>query len=315
VTAPAPVIPTLLSAPALRDLLAIGVFLVVSHLLGSRRAQLAPEERYAPGGWAFVANALLMIWIGREAAQLRHFLPQASRDADAMVAMTLSGALWTVQTVVLFDLSFRRDGAMLRRVGYFVGAFATVALVLGHAARDPWGLHDLPILNLPALIVALGTILLILGAEHLWRNRDRLSASERRMPEVVTGLANLILLVWWAREAGHLATTLASPDSRLGAGTDDRILAAVFTSAAWTLQAVVLFALGWVRGSAFLRWSGLVLFGLTVLKFLVVDLDRVDAFWRFVSALGIGAALLVVSFLYQRRARRATAPRESAGTA
>ena len=308
VTAPGPVIPELLGAPALRDLLAIGVFLVASHLLGSRRAQLSPEERYAPGGWAFVANALLMIWIGREAAQLRHFLPQVSRETDAVVAMTLSGAMWTVQAIVLFDLSFRRDGAVLRRVGYFVGLFAALALVLGHAARDPWALRDLPILNVPALIVALGTILLILGAEHLWRNRDRLSESERRMPEVVTGLANLILLIWWAREAGHLATALTS-------GTNDRILGAVFTSAAWTFQAVVLFALGWVRGSAFLRWSGLVLFGLTVLKFLVVDLDRVDAFWRFVSALGIGAALLVVSFLYQRKARHAAAPRGSAGAA
>ena len=124
------------------------------------------------------------------------------------------------------------------------------------------------------------------------------------MPEIATAAANLILLLWWAREAGHLASVVTPPGAGLGSrAVATRTLAAVFTSAAWTLQAVVLFALGWVRSSAFLRWSGLALFGLTVLKFLLVDLDRVDAFWRFVSALGIGAALLIVSFLYQRKAR------------
>ena len=312
-TAPAPMIPTLLDARALRDLLVIGVFLGVAHLLGSRRRLLAREERFTPEGWAFIANALLMIWLGREAEQLRHLLPQVSRYATATA--TLSGAIWMAQAFVLFDLSFRRDGRALRYVGYFVAFVAALALFVGHAERDLWGLLDLPIVNLPALIVAIGTTLLILGAEHLWRHRARLADSERRMPEVATAVANSILLFWWAREAGHLAAAISPPDSRLGPETHDRILAAVFTSAAWTIQAVVLFALGWVRGSAFLRWSGLVLFGLTVLKFLVVDLDRVDAFWRFVSALGIGAALLVVSFLYQRKARRAAAPHGSAGAA
>jgi uncharacterized membrane protein len=315
VTGPVPLIPTLLGAPALRDLIVIAVFLGASHLLGSRRSRLAPEERFAPGGWVFVANALLMIWIGREAAQLRHFLPQVSREYAVVAALTLSGAIWMVQALVLFDLSFRRDGPVLRHIGYFVAGVAALALVLGHAEQDLWTLRELPILNVPAAIVAIGTTLLILGAEHLWRNRARLFESEHRMPEVVTGVANVILLAWWAREARHLAAALSPPDPRLGPETHDRILAAVFTSAAWTLQAVVLFGLGWVRGSAFLRWSGLVLFGLTVLKFLLVDLDRVDAFWRFVSALGIGAALLVVSFLYQRKARHAAAPRGSAGTA
>jgi len=80
-------------------------------------------------------------------------------------------------------------------------------------------------------------------------------------------------------------------------------LGAVFASAAYTIQAGVLLALGWRSGSAFLRWLGLGLFGLTVLKFLVVDLQNADVFWRFLTAIAVGAVLLVVSYLYQRRAR------------
>ena len=160
-------------------------------------------------------------------------------------------------------------------------------------------------MNTAALVVVFGTTMLIVGAELLWRRRAELAPWERRMPEIATAAANFVLLFWWAREAGHLASVVSAGAGFGSAAPGARTLAAVFTSAAWTLQAITLFTLGWVRGSAFLRWSGLALFGLTVLKFLLVDLDRVDAFWRFVSALGIGAALLVVSFLYQRKARRA----------
>jgi uncharacterized membrane protein len=291
------------------------VFLLASHLIGRRRDLLAPEERHAPGAWVFIANALLMIWVGREADQVRQFLPQVSGSADGAIAVTIAGCAWVIQSFVLFRLSMSRSAPVLRLVGYFVGGFAVVALITGHAGRDPWNAAYLPLLNTAALIVAFATTLLILGAEFLWRHRDRLAASERRIPEVTTAVANLILLIWWAREAGHLASAVAPSGEGFGSAAPAvRTLAAVFTSAAWTLQAVVLFALGWVRGSAFLRWSGLVLFGLTVLKFLLVDLDRVDAFWRFVSALGIGAALLIVSFLYQRKARAGAAIRGSAET-
>lgn len=303
-----PTVPTLLDAPALRDLIAIAIFILVAHLLGRSRDRLANEERHVPGAWAFVANALFMIWSARETGQVRHFLPQAAGLEEAPIAMTLASAAWIVQAFVLFQLSIARRAPVLRRLGYFVAGIALLALLTGHSMRDPWNASYLPILNTAALVVAFATTLLILGGELLWRHRDALDPSERRMPEVVTAAANLILLAWWAREAGHLAAAAAPSDAARGAGGPAvRTLAAVFTSAAWTLQAVVLFALGWVRGSAFLRWSGLVLFGLTVLKFLLVDLDRVDAFWRFVSAIGIGAALLVVSFLYQRKARRTAA--------
>jgi uncharacterized membrane protein len=316
VTAGTPVIPTLLSGASLRDLLCLLVFLLVCDVVGRRKDLLESSERHVPGVGAFVSNALLMIWIAREAGQLRHFIP-GDEGTDGIVAVTLTAAAWLLQAVVLFWLALRRDAPALRHVGYAVAGSATLALVTGHAARDPWSPGSPPLLNTAALIVASAIALLIAGGEILARQRSRLARWELRTPEVATAAANLMLLLWWAREAGHLASVVAGAaavEASRGvaaAGLAVRTLAAVFTSAAWTLQAVALFALGWLRSSAFLRWSGLALFGLTVLKFILFDLDRVDAFWRFVSALGIGAALLVVSFLYQRKARR-SAPSSTA---
>lgn len=297
--------PSLLDAPALRDLLVIGVFVTASHLLGRSRDRLAAGEWHAPGAWVYVSNALLMIWIARQAGELRRHLPQVTGSGADEVSATLTGAAWMLQALVLLDLAFRRAAPVLRHAGYAVAGFAILSLLIGHVAGDPWTREHLPIVNTAALVVAFGTTMLIVGAELLWRRRAELAPWERRMPEIATAAANFVLLFWWAREAGHLASVVSAGAGFGSAAPGARTLAAVFTSAAWTLQAITLFTLGWVRGSAFLRWSGLALFGLTVLKFLLVDLDRVDAFWRFVSALGIGAALLVVSFLYQRKARRA----------
>ena len=48
-------------------------------------------------------------------------------------------------------------------------------------------------------------------------------------------------------------------------------------SAAWTAEAIVVFTIGWFRDSSYLRWLGIGTLGLTILKFLLVDLARVDA--------------------------------------
>jgi uncharacterized membrane protein len=79
---------------------------------------------------------------------------------------------------------------------------------------------------------------------------------------------------------------------------------AFMTSLLWTLEAAALMVMGWRRRSSFLRWLGLGLLGLTVLKFVFGDLAVVDVFWRFAGAVLVGASLLLVSYFYQRRMRR-----------
>ena len=53
---------------------------------------------------------------------------------------------------------------------------------------------------------------------------------------------------------------------------------------------------------------GLGLVGLTAAKFVLFDLAAADPFWRFLSALVAGAAMLAISWVYQRKKRAAVAP-------
>jgi hypothetical protein len=142
---------------------------------------------------------------------------------------------------------------------------------------------------------------------RLARVRDHLSPAERWSPEIWSLVASVPLLLWSSGEAAHAARLLVAgpgpaavtPELQLSVKT----IAAAITSGAWLVEAVLLLVLGWLRGSAFLRWCGLVLFGLTVLKFLLFDLRNVDVFWRFLTAIVAGAAMLAMSYAYQARMR------------
>ncbi len=84
-------------------------------------------------------------------------------------------------------------------------------------------------------------------------------------------------------------------------------LAAALASVAWLGQAVFVLVAGWLRDLPFLRWTGLVLLGITLFKFLVFDLQTIDVFWRFLTAIAVGAAMLAFSYAYQLRMRGAKA--------
>lgn len=174
-------------------------------------------------------------------------------------------------------------------------------------AADGWGRDLPPLVHQDALIALAAAAIVAWAASRLARSRQALAPFERRTPEVWAAAAAFMLLVWIAREAGHLARVLL--DTPSGAAVDDlgraaraelRALAGALTSAGWLIEAIAAFVLGWFRRSAFLRWTGLVLIGATVVKFLLVDLAGADPFWRFLTAIGAGAAMLVLSYVYQR---------------
>lgn len=68
----------------------------------------------------------------------------------------------------------------------------------------------------------------------------------------------------------------------------------------WTILAVILITLGMLYRSAFLRWSALVLFGVTIIKIFFYDLAALSTPYRIISFMVLGVILLLASFLYYR---------------
>jgi uncharacterized membrane protein len=300
-----------LYAVGIRDLVGLASVLAGAGLLARGRAHLHHEERQLPELWAGLGNLMLMVWTGREALHLgvalagdggRWALPLAAgRLRTLQLQATLASAAWLVQSLVLIVLGRRAGGGFLRGAGHAITGIASFVLMLG-LMPDGWNDTQLPILH-PVGIIALAAIALIATvAVVLARARARLAVHERRAPEGWGMVASLVLMAWIALEATHLAHSISRGAEPV---THVQILSASFTSAGWLTEALFLLAIGWIRGSAFLRWVGLGLAGLTVLKFLIVDLQTVDVFWRFLTAIVAGAALLGISYEYQRRAREA----------
>jgi uncharacterized membrane protein len=93
------------------------------------------------------------------------------------------------------------------------------------------------------------------------------------------------------------------PETRFDPGK----LRSAALSVLWALYAVAAMAWGVWRDRALLRMGAILLFSVTVLKVLLVDLAGLDALYRILSVLVLGAALLVASFLYARSRRQPSA--------
>jgi uncharacterized membrane protein len=304
----------LANAPALRDLFCLIVIFVVAALTSRRRDDLGPGERLAPEAWTGIGNLLLMIWSGREASHLSHAFEGrvgrwsggAGGSGAQMLTAAFTACAWIAQAWVLFQLGIagaRR--ALPRFCAYIIATLAGVVLLICIAfVSNTWSGSSASLFDPFGIATLLGTLGLIAIGHEIGRARPHLGDSELRMHEVVTTLANVVMLAWSAREAPRLAIAI-SPAAGSARAPGVATVGAVITSGAWTIQAAVLLALGWAKSSPFLRWLGLALFGLTVLKFLFVDLQQVDVFWRFLTAIVVGLVLLAVSYFYQRRRRNA----------
>ena len=229
---------------------------------------------------------------------------------------------WCLEAAALVGLGLR-GRSWLRFCGYVVGLLGAAWLLARLALDQGWSNALVPVLYPDGLRNLVSLAALVAIAALVGRRGADLGGPERLVGRLWTIGVNLLVLGWAALESSHVARALhgtgghwARPPAitDLPSGQQMMMLGAVMTSLAWLVQAVVLLALGWRQADAFLRWLGLGLFGFTVVKFLLVDLAAVDFFWRFLIAILVGAALLGVSYLYQRRARaRGSAPPPEGG--
>jgi hypothetical protein len=113
------------------------------------------------------------------------------------------------------------------------------------------------------------------------------------------GSVGAALLLLWNLSVEIVLMPL--PDTRF----DPAKLRMAALSVLWALYAFTAMAWGLWRDRAALRVGAILLFCVTVLKVLIVDLAGLDALYRILSVAVLGAVLLVASFLYARVRRQA----------
>jgi uncharacterized membrane protein len=308
-----------LHADALRGLGFIALLLAGAFALARARDRLAPLERWAPEAWTLAGNLLLLPWTWARCDELARVLQRLALEAATRpigtwdlpsrgaLFVALLGAAWFAHALVLVWRGTHAGRGFLRAGGYAMTALAVLVASIALGQPGARRLGGLPVVSSDGLVHVASLVLGIVLVARLVRERATLAAAERRAPEVVAAGFLLVTLLWSSHEANRLARLLLEGSMPSSSG---RNLAAALTSGAWLVEAILLLALGWRRTSPFLRWAGLVVLGVTLLKFMIHDLANADVFWRFLTAIAAGAAMLAVSFAYQRRlkARRAGEP-------
>lgn len=106
--------------------------------------------------------------------------------------------------------------------------------------------------------------------------------------------ANVCFLVALSREVWELFWRMPS------LGIDRALAAQLGLSMLWVVYALAQIVPGFRWKSVALRWQGLALMGLTIVKVFLFDLSFLARFYRIVSFFALGLVLLAVSFFYQK---------------
>ena len=204
---------------------------------------------------------------------------------------------WALQASVLSWLAARDGSASLRRAALLVFSCALVHY-LGWDVQ--WSFREAftPLLNRDFATAA--TLFACLGFAALLLHRKR--------PRFAIGLGLCAWTVLWLAstiEAYSYFDVLVREASAEASEvrTALRWSGQLSISLVWTLFAAALVGGGMLGKVPALRWSGLVLFCLTALKVLLVDVGTLAGAYRVVALLALGSLLVVAAWAYQRRSR------------
>jgi uncharacterized membrane protein len=254
---------------------------------------------------------LLFVALAAAHVGVAHLLPAPSDGQSGTARLLFAGLALTYLTLAIpvrlegkwITLSFAVEGAILvwtgfrtlrpflRQAGYFLLAVSALRLLFLPPTSGAFFFNA----RFAAYAVLIACFGVALGAAR--SHSGRISGQERAEIGVLGVAINIYALI-------ALSTEFWEYFGKASAGMDATLAQHLSLSVLWTIYATVLILFGVQNKSALMRWQGLALFGLVVGKVFLYDLSFLDRVYRILSFFVLGAVLLGVSFLYQRRLAR-----------
>ena len=127
---------------------------------------------------------------------------------------------------------------------------------------------------------------------------------------VASQLAGAAVAFVWAALSlevyGHFQDTIEDVNVR-------RWVSQMALTITWALFAATVLVLGFRWQQRNFRLAALLLFGVTAVKLILVDIAGVKEIWRIAAFLGVGALMIGATYLYQRAERRLVTSTEDSG--
>ncbi len=239
------------------------------------RFALRPSVSFAIGGWILwlLLPRLAVMYLSR---------------APIGIPVTAAFGLGTMALIPAALLLSRREGWHDLRVSAFVWLLFAGGCYADTASNVPFQVWaELP-MNL-----ALGGLLYWMAAEFARATSDR------------STIWTLACIAGWALSSRFGLVALTS--QAIGMEVNPAV------SITWTIYALTLLTIGFMRHIGPVRFFGLFVFAATTTQVIAVDLDNVEPALRVVVSMALGFAMLGVGYWYIRRSRSGLTPSVSSG--
>ncbi len=254
------------------------------------------DPRFGPGrlatGLEALAVALAFALVTLEVRQAFH--PGALGRGEPTLAECATYAVaWLLLGLGLLALD-RRWPRLALELGGQVGALGGLAMALfgcGLLLNPLWEhapIGDTPVVNLLLWCYGAPAVLAALAGRVLRRRGPAWAAVACSTGALVLAFLLVTLEVTQAFHGTFLDDTPATVAEKYA------------YSLAWLLFGIALLVLGIARRVRALRYASLAVMALTVVKVFLFDMGNLTDLWRVLSFLGLGVALLLLAFLYQR---------------
>src|SRR5580693_8754979 len=282
--------------------LEVGIVLVNSlAYLGALRQMLWPDNRWA------LTVAVLVLAAAHLAAE--RMLPEKRGTKVRMARILYAGLAltfatlaipirldgrwitiaWAVQGAVLIWSGLRVRFAAVRWAGLVLFAIVAGRLVLIPIPADTF------LLNARFATFAICVACMALSCYFAATSDEELSEQES-MAFVITSIAaNILAIAASSLEVWDVFGRMPS------LGIDRGHAQELALSMLWLVWALGLLGAGFWKKSQAIRWQALMLLGVVIVKVFLFDLSFLEKFYRIVSFLLLGLALMLISFYYQRQ--------------
>ena len=265
------------------------------------REMLWPENRWALTG-AVLALAAVHLAAERMLPEKRGTEVRLARILYAGLALTfvtlaipirLDGnwitIAWAVQGAVLIWSGLRAQFAALRWAGLVLFAIVAGRLALISIPADTF------LLNARFATFAISVVCMALSCYFAAASDEELGEQESGAFMVTAIVANILAIAALSLEVWDAFGRMPS------LGIDRGHAQELALSMLWLLWALGLLGAGFWKKSQAIRWQALMLLGVVIVKVFLFDLSFLEKFYRIVSFLLLGLALMLISFYYQRQ--------------
>jgi uncharacterized membrane protein len=265
------------------------------------REMLWPEHRW---GLTLAVLALAALHVASERA-----LPEGPAEKPSLTRMLFAGLALLFATLVIpirFDgrwitMAWAIEGAILiwsgirirlwpmRATGYFLFFVVACRVTFIQIHTDTF------LFNARFALYAVCVTCFVLAWRFARATERPLGESEATVVAGIGIVANIGALAALSLEVWDLFGRM--PPFEIDCGLAQELA----LSSLWLAYAIGLMAAGVVKKWAEVRWQALVLMAIVIGKVFLMDLSFLDRFYRIISFLLLGLALMMVSFYYQRR--------------